>query len=312
MPEHQVITDDGLRLHATAHGRADALVSVLLAHCWTADEADWHYQVTDLLARYGHDVRVITWDHRGHGRSDRAPEDACTVPLLARDLGRIADTLAPGGRLVVAGHSIGGIAITAIPDERPDLMARLASGELGTVTLGLPAIAGRLMRDRLPFVLANRARMLSLSRREKSPTIERQIAQRFLFGRPARPRDVGLVVGPLMHTSPATMGGFFRAMMRHDRVGSLGAFDVIPTTVLVGCRDVLTPPEHGATITRGIRGARLLVAPDAGHYLPFERRELVSTELAVLVDRALARTGAVTPAGARPGRRLPPPAPGTS
>ncbi|TNM36562.1 alpha/beta fold hydrolase [Nocardioides albidus] len=297
MSERTVITEDGLRLHVSVRGRDDAPLTVLLSHCWTADESDWHYQVTDLLAAYGRDIRVITWDHRGHGRSDRASEAACTIPHLTRDLGQIVDTCAPEGPLVVAGHSVGGMALTAIPEERPDLMARVVgamfvsttSGELGKVTLGLPAVAGALLRDRLPFVLANRARMLSLSRREKFPTIERQVARRFLFGRPARSRDVALVVDQLVHTPPETMAGFFRDMMAHDRIGNLSAFDDIPTTVLVGTRDLLTPPEHAAKIARGIRGARLLVAPDAGHYLPFERRQLVSDELAALLDRALAR-----------------------
>ncbi|MEV4999672.1 alpha/beta fold hydrolase [Nocardioides sp. LML1-1-1.1] len=298
MSEHNVITEDGLRIHVSVRGREDAPLTVLLAHCWTAEESDWHYQVTDLLARYGRDVRIITWDHRGHGRSDRARESQCTIPLLARDMGLVVDTYAPDGPLVVAGHSVGGMTITALPEERPDLVPRIVgalfvsttSGELRKVTLGLPAAAGALMRDRLPFILANRSRMLSRTRREKYPFIERQIARRFLFGTPARPRDVGHVVDQLVHAWPETMSGFFRDMMEHDRVGNLSAFDDIPTTVLVGTRDLLTPPEHAGKIAQGIRGARLLVAPGAGHYLPFERRELVSEELIALVDRALARS----------------------
>ncbi|KRB77808.1 hypothetical protein ASE01_06335 [Nocardioides sp. Root190] len=313
MSEHNVISEDGLRIHVTVRGRDDAPLTVLLSHCWTADESDWHYQVTDLLARYGHDVRNITWDHRGHGRSDRASEAACTIPHLARDLGLVVDTYAPEGPLVIAGHSVGGMTITALPEERSDLVPRIAgamfvsttSGELGKVTLGLPAVAGPLLRDRLPFILANRSRMLSLSRRERFPVIERQIASRFLFGTPARPRDVGHVVDQLIHAWPETMSGFFKDMMAHDRIGNLAAFDDVPTTVLVGGRDLLTPPEHAGKIAQGIRGARLLVAPGAGHYLPFERRELVSTELCALVDRALARV-ADQPSGERPASRLRP------
>lgn len=299
MPQREVITEDGLRIHVTVRGRDDAPVNVLLSHCWTAEESDWHYQVTDLLDRYGPDIRLITWDHRGHGRSDRAPEPACTIPHLARDLGLVVDTWATDGPLVLAGHSVGGMTLTAIPEERPDLVPRIAGalfvstscGDLSKVTLGLPAATGPVLRDRLPFLLANRSRMLSRSRRERFPVIERQIAKRFLFGRPARPRDVGLVVDQLIHAWPETMSGFFRDMMAHDRVGNLSAFDDVPTTVLVGSRDLLTPPEHAAKIAEGIRGARLLVAPDAGHYLPFERRELVTDELVALVDRALADAG---------------------
>ncbi len=291
-----VPTHDGRTLHATVHGPTDAPVSVLLSHCWTADESDWHYQVADLLSRYGHSIRVVTWDHRGHGRSDRVPERECTIPHLARDLGTVVDACAPEGTLIVGGHSVGGMTITAIPDECPHLMSRIggvllvstSSGELRSVTLGLPEM-GPYLRDRLPFVLATRARMLSLSRRQRFPLIERQVARRFLLGRNPQPRDVGHVVDQLIHCAPETWSGFFRDMMAHDRVGNLSQFDGIPTTILVGSRDLLTPPAHARKLAQGIGGARLLVAPDAGHYLPFERRALVSTELVSLVERALRR-----------------------
>ena len=148
--------------------------------------------------------------------------------------------------------------ITAIPEERPDLMPRIVgvlfvsttSGELSKVTLGLPAATGPILRDRLPFILASRSRMLSLSRRERFPVVERQIAKRFLFGRPARPRDVGHVVDQLIHAWPETMSGFFKDMMEHDRIGNLAAFDDIPATVLVGSRDLLTPPSTPASSPR--------------------------------------------------------------
>lgn len=294
MTDHTVTTDDGLHLHVTVHGPDDAPVTVLMSHCWTADESDWHYQVRDLLSRYGHRIRIVTWDHRGHGESDPAAEAACTIPHLARDLGRVADAVAPDGPLVVVGHSVGGMAITAIPEERPDLMPRIAGvlfvstsgGDLHTVTLGLPEM-GPFVRDRLPFVLATRARLLSRSKRQRFPVIERQVARRILLGKPQRPRDVGHVVDQLINCPPETMAGFFKDMMLHDRVGGLHAFDGIPTTVLVGTRDKLTPPDHAAKLVQGIRGARLLVAPDAGHYLPFERPGLVTDELGALIDLAL-------------------------
>ena len=85
---HSLLTDDGARLHVTTYGREDADVTLLLAHCWTADEQDWHYQVRHLLAHYGPDLRLVTWDARGHGRSDVAPERDCTVSRLARSCGR--------------------------------------------------------------------------------------------------------------------------------------------------------------------------------------------------------------------------------
>lgn len=295
MTTHRLTTEDGLDLHVTVHGPEHAPLTVLLAHCWTADEEDWHYQVQALLSRYGHGVRVITWDHRGHGRSDPAPEPACTIPHLTRDLGRVVDTFAPEGPLVIAGHSIGGMVMTAIPEERPDLVARArgllfvstSAGRLDKVTLGLPEATAPAVRAQLPRMLATRARMLSASKRKSQPITERRVARHFLFGRPRRLRDLGLVVDQLTNCPPATMSGFVHDFMTHERAAGLTAYDGTPATVLVGTADLLTPPPHGRRLARHIRGARVLEAPGAGHMLPLERHELVSEELCRLVDRAL-------------------------
>lgn len=290
-----MITHDGLDLHVTVRGPADAAVTVFLAHCWTADEADWHYQVHDLLERFGPSIRLVTWDHRGHGRSAPAAEADCTIDELARDMADLVDEVAPTGRLVLAGHSIGGMTIMALGELRPDLVERVAglafvstsSGSLDTVTLGLPEM-GTLARGRIPAVLAARATMLSRRRRQKSPTIERWVVSRFLFGSPSRLRDTGLVVDQLVACAPATMAGFYRNCLLHERTEGLKAYDDIPTVVLVGSKDLLTPPHHARRIAGAVRGARLLVAPGAGHMLPLERDGLVSAELVGLVEHALA------------------------
>lgn len=290
-------TRDGLELHVRTYGREDAEVAVVLAHCWTADTADWHYQVRELLDWFGHDVRVVTWDHRGHGRSDAAPLEACTIEDLARDMGDVVDRYAGSGRLVLAGHSIGGMAMMELAAQRPDLVGRVdgalfvatSSGELDTVTLGLPEL-GRFAKAQIPRVLAARARLLARSERRRHPFIERQVVRRLLFGTPLRPRDTGLVVDQLINCPPATMEGFYRDALVHDRLTACGAFDDIPTTVLVGDRDVLTPVHHARRLADGIRGARLVIAPGAGHMLPLERDELVSAHLLQLVDATLHAT----------------------
>lgn len=295
MTTHRLLTDDGLSLHVTVRGREDAPLTVLLAHCWTADEEDWRYQVHAVQTRYGHDVRLITWDHRGHGKSDPAPEASCTISHLARDLGKVVDTYAPVGPLVVAGHSIGGMAMTAIPEERPDLISRIegllfvstSAGHLDRVTLGLPAASAAAVRAQLPRILATRARMLSVTKRQSQPIMERRIVRQFLFGHPRRLRDLGLVVDQLINCPPSTMSGFVQSFMDHERHDNLTVYDGIPTTVMVGSRDVLTPPPHAQRLVRRIRGARLLTSPGAGHYLPLERDELVSDELCRLIDRVL-------------------------
>jgi pimeloyl-ACP methyl ester carboxylesterase len=79
------------------------------------------------------------------------------------------------------------------------------------------------------------------------------------------------------------MVGYYENCLLHDRVGALKVFDGIPTQVLVGTRDVLTPPAHARRIAENVEGAVLTVAPDAGHMLPLERDELVTGTLVKLI-----------------------------
>ncbi|MFL6156287.1 MAG: alpha/beta fold hydrolase, partial [Marmoricola sp.] len=104
-----------------------------------------------------------------------------------------------------------------------------------------------------------------------------------LFGRPMRLVDAALTVEGLINSSAATVVGFYEDCLRHDAADALKVFDGIPTHVLVGTRDVLTPPSHARRIAENVEGAVLTVVPDAGHMLPLERDELVSGVLIRLV-----------------------------
>jgi pimeloyl-ACP methyl ester carboxylesterase len=279
-------TFDGLRLDVRTYGPEDVPLTVLLAHCWTLNQEDWHYQVRALQREFGHQIRIVTWDHRGHGGSDEAPRSSCTIGNLARDLADVIDTYAPTGKIVLAGHSIGGMSIIALAEQEPEIFDRVvgtafvatSSGELDTVTLGLPEM-GPLIRAQIPRMLALRSRMLTKRARRRAPMIERRVVRRFLFGRPMRLADAALTVDGIINSPSGTMVGFYEDAMHHDRAEALKVFDGIPTQVLVGTRDVITPPSHSRRIAEHVEGAVLTVVPEAGHMLPLERDELVSGTL---------------------------------
>ena len=283
-------TFDGLRLDVRTYGPDDAPLTVLLSHCWTLNQADWHYQVRDLQREFGHRIRIVTWDHRGHGQSDPAPKADCTIENLGRDMGDVIDAYAAPGPLVLAGHSIGGMTMMALAEQRPEVYQRVvgaafvatSSGRLDTVTLGLPEM-GAFAKAQIPRVLAFRSRTLTKKARRRAPVIERQIVRRFLFGKPMRLVDAALTVEGIINSPAATMVGYYENCMHHERTEALKVYDGIPTHVLVGTRDVLTPTEHGARIAESIDGAILTVVPEAGHMLPLERDELVSGVLIRLV-----------------------------
>jgi pimeloyl-ACP methyl ester carboxylesterase len=283
-------TFDGLPLDVRTYGPQDVPVTVVLAHCWTLNQEGWHYQVRALQREFGHAVRIVTWDHRGHGGSGHAPKHDCTIDHLARDMADVIGTYAPEGKLVLAGHSIGGMTIMALADQRPELFARVvgaafvatSSGELDTVTLGLPEM-GPFLRAQIPRALALRSRTLTKRARRRAPIIERQVVRRFLFGRPMRLVDAALTVEGIINSPATTLVGFYEDCMHHDRAAALKVLDGVPTHVLVGTRDVLTPPAHARRIADHVEGAVLTVVPDAGHMLPLERDELVSGTLIRLI-----------------------------
>ncbi|MDQ6934178.1 MAG: alpha/beta fold hydrolase [Actinomycetota bacterium] len=115
----------GLQLFVTEYGPAEAPLTISLAHCWMLDQEDWHYPVRALQQEFGHRVRVVTWDHRGHGRSEACAKAACTTENLARDLAALSEELAPSGPLLLAGHSIGAMTILALAEQRPELFVRV-------------------------------------------------------------------------------------------------------------------------------------------------------------------------------------------
>jgi pimeloyl-ACP methyl ester carboxylesterase len=283
-------TFDGLELDVRTYGPEDVPVTVVLAHCWTLNQDDWHYQVRDLQREFGHRVRIVTWDHRGHGGSAPAPRGDCTIDNLARDMADVIATYAPTGKLVLAGHSIGGMTMMALAEQRPEVFDRVvgvafvstSSGQLDTVTLGLPEM-GPFLRSQIPRMLALRSRTLTRRARRRAPIIERRVVRKFLFGEPMRLVDSALTIDGIINSSAATMRGFYEDCMRHDRAGGLKVLEGIPTQVLVGSRDLLTPPAHARRIADAVEGAVLTVAPGAGHMLPLERDELVSGVLIRLI-----------------------------
>ena len=107
---------DGTRLHAEVFGPEDGY-PIVLAHGITCAVRVWAYQIADLARDY----RVIAYDHRGHGRSGMPTRRAnYGLNFLAADLDAVLEaTLEPGERAVLAGHSMGGIAISSWSERYP-------------------------------------------------------------------------------------------------------------------------------------------------------------------------------------------------
>jgi pimeloyl-ACP methyl ester carboxylesterase len=142
VPAKVTVERPGLALSGEAIGEGPPVV---LLHGITATSR-YVIHGSKALARAGH--RQITYDARGHGRSDPAPPGSgYAYPELVADLDAIVESQTGGGRLVLGGHSMGAHTAVAYAIERPDRVAGLVV--IGPVYMGFMDEAALAAWDRL-------------------------------------------------------------------------------------------------------------------------------------------------------------------
>ncbi len=297
--DRTVVTEDGVELSVHEHGAQDsATATVVLAHGYVQSSRLWNGQVRDLVDARP-DLRVVTYDHRGHGRSGRTERERATIAQLARDLARVIDAVAPDGPVVVAGHSMGGMTVMALAEEHPELFdtrivgaafVGTSAGELADVTYGLPAPVARAVKKAMPRLneAAVRAELKGKPRKVGAGDVW------MTFPRGADKALVRDVLDVHRETSAETVAAFLPTFSDHDRRTALEALAHVPTVVVVGDKDVLCPLPHSRALADALPTSELTVFPGVGHMVHLERRAEVSRILLSLVDRATTRVPAPT------------------
>lgn len=288
-----VITRDATALSVREFGREDARITLVLLHGFCLDKSAWEVQVRQLLSVYGTDIRIILYDHRGHGDSESAPARTYSIDTLSEDLSDVITTLRVSGTLILAGHSMGGMtAMTyaALPEGEqavsPDslVLVATASGRihergLGLLLSGVPSSFLTAVAEHFPeSVLTPAVKALTVP-------LARVLIRYFGYGYDADDALEVLSAGSIARTAMSTKAGFLRAFKRFDQQARLGSIRAM-TTVISGEKDWLTPPEHSHEMAAAIPASVHLHCESAGHMLLHEAAELVTTVLCHAVDRA--------------------------
>lgn len=265
----KIETTDGATLVLDLSGPADGPV-VVLAHCWGGDPANWA-AVTRQLVESGH--RVVRWYQRGHGPST-VGADGFAIERFGADLAEILVELDLHD-VVLAGHSLGGMTAQAFAIHHSEVCnARVKAMLLvATAAGGLAATPIGRTKDLLVKNVA------LLDRAMASPY--GHLLVRNTLGKGATPGMVRATRDHFVGTPPATRAGIAEAMFVMDlREG--GRTITVPTMIVVGTRDPLTPVAQSRAMANAIPGAHLEVLPGLGHMLPFE----APARLAELIEEA--------------------------
>jgi len=292
-----VTAADGTPLNVEVDGPGEAEVTVVFAHGWVCELGAWRHQRAFLAER---GVRAVYYDQRGHGHSgwrSMAP-DGIGVRELADDLAAVIAATVPTGRIVLVGHSMGGMTAMALAQRHPELLAERVGGVLllGTcagplgesLTLGLPralTAAHRLVRRHavstitlLGLMPRAMARLLGIGPYYFFGSLL-AVGNRSPWARQATAR--GLWATPL-HIAGHTL----RSVLAHDERAALGGFDPARTVVVSGLADRLVPYADQVELARLIGEARHVSLPRVGHMVAQEAPDVVNAELARLVAGA--------------------------
>jgi len=289
-----VAAADGAVLHVEVDEAPDAPgdLTVIFCHGYALTLDSWHYQRQALRGQ----ARLVFYDQRSHGRSTRADFDTHHVDQLGTDLGHVIDAIAPTGPLVIVGHSMGGMTVMALADQRPELflervygVALIATTAVGLADgdLGLPAGLGRVFHQLAPPIAAALASRRGVVERLRwsDTDLGLMLTRLYSFGSTATDQASRFVASMVAETPIDVVAEFLPALQEHDKRAALSVLENVELLVVVGDSDRLTPRNQSDDIVARVPGAEYVVIPDSGHMVTLEKHVEVNACLLDLLER---------------------------
>lgn len=276
---------DGTRIYAESFGPADGL-PVVLAHGWTENLTYWIYIIKELSSR---GFRVVSYDLRGHGESDGAGD--YSIIRFGEDLEAVLTEVVPEGRkALIAGHSLGAMSIVSWANHH-DVERRVGAVVLANTGVG-DLLAEQLLLP-LPAFARGLNRTVATSRfigsRAPLPRFSSPLSHAMMrwvaFGPSASPAQLAFYERMLIAMPPRARADVGIAISEIDLYEALPRITV-PTSVIAGEKDRLTPPSHAKRIAAELPALQeLIILPNTGHMGPLERPHEITQAIVGLAEK---------------------------
>lgn len=222
--------------------------AIVFLHGVGSDKSVWSPQ----LDHFGASLRSVAFDYPGYGESGPAPQGATRDDYAAAILAAM-DSLGID-RAHICGLSLGGVIAIAMHAQAPQRCRSLIIADSFAIHPD-----GRGIYERSVAASAD-LRALAEARVD------------VLLAQPADPAVRSEVVGTMARIDPASYRIGAEAVWladQRDRAASIG----VPTLVVCGAEDKVTPPELSLELARLVPGARYEAIPGAGHLSNLEKPE---------------------------------------
>ena len=241
---------NGITLHYEIYGQGQP---ILFIHGLGSSGRDWEYQV-DFFCK---DYRVITFDVRGHGQSDKPP-GPYTVPLFAADTAKLMEAvdIAPAH---IVGISMGGMIAFQLAVDRPDLVKSMV------IVNSSPELVPRTFKERL-LIMQRFAIVRLLGMRKMGEVLSKR-----LFIKPDQEELRQQLIERWAENDPQAYREAMRALIGWSIVDRL---DTINSPLLVIAADEdYSPLAAKEAYTAKIPGAKLEIIEDSRHAVAVEHPE---------------------------------------
>jgi 3-oxoadipate enol-lactonase len=258
---------NNISLHYTDSGNADG-VPVIFIHGFPFDHTMWDEQVAALPSRF----RAVTFDMRGHGQSE-VGSGQYFLEFFVDDLLGLMDHLSID-KAIWVGLSMGGYTALRAIEKAPERCKGLvlcdtrSEPDTNEAKLKRATALKNLKTDGLKAYAENSVKNLFWSE-----NLER------------KPQAVEKVKNIIEATSMLGIGGTLLALAsRTDTTHVLQGIKV-PTLILVGEHDAITPPIAAQSMHESIEGSVMEVIPDAAHLSNLENPTVFNQHLLKFLER---------------------------
>jgi pimeloyl-ACP methyl ester carboxylesterase len=241
---------------------------VLLLHAFPLSSVMWRRQIEALRNAY----HVVAPDMRGFG-STPAFTGAPSVDQMADDAAALLDELKVTEPVAVGGLSMGGYVALAFARRHA---ARLRALILADTRAEADDAAGR----------ANRDKLIEFASHNPSTAVIEQLLPKMVCAETLqrRPEVVEAVKHFASLQAPAGIVNALKALRDRPDATPLLQRIAVPTSVIVGRDDALTPPAVADRLAAGIPGAKRVVIERAGHLSNLEQPEAFNQAVRAFLD----------------------------